>query len=155
MHPISNLNLIVWNLSFKFVCDAHTTCVQTYTLLHTHMLTHLRAHTRTNIHTCMPTNVYAHMDTHLSNAQATQKPSAINELNSAICMSGTFHVKTHDDMQAQSHRYLALNHHSCSCVPAQPSQVDKRNLFPGVRIGFGLFVLVKAFEAATATDEKH
>jgi len=45
-------------------------------------------------------------------------------------------------------KYEAWRHHPLL-------KVDKRNLFPGLRIGFGAFVLFKMYESATASEQKH
>jgi hypothetical protein len=46
----------------------------------------------------------------------------------------------------QWERYEAWRHHPLL-------KVDKRNLFPGLRIGFGLFVAYKLYEATAGTEE--
>lgn len=48
----------------------------------------------------------------------------------------------------QWHKYEAWRHHPML-------KVDKRNLLPGLRWGFGAFVLFKLYESATATDSHH
>ncbi|KAF5838012.1 mitochondrial putative NADH:ubiquinone oxidoreductase 6.5 kDa subunit [Dunaliella salina] len=45
-------------------------------------------------------------------------------------------------------KYEAWRHHPLL-------KVDKRNLFPGLRIGFGAFVVFKIYESATAPEQKH
>lgn len=48
----------------------------------------------------------------------------------------------------QWERYEAWRHHPLL-------KLDKTNLVPGLRIGFGLFVAYKLYESATATGEHH
>lgn len=48
----------------------------------------------------------------------------------------------------QWERYEAWRHHPFL-------KVDKKNLFPGFRIGFGLFVAYKLYEASNGSEDHH